>query len=272
MESSAEISKADAAELLAQQENARARAQDLERPYAVLALWHTVFVAAYITTLMVAFAAHRDTTAFTQANLVLLLAEVTLLEGAQQRYAVRSRARTDTVIAAAVAFAGFAIVLGLAFIDVRVPWWAGVIAGIAVLVALGLRPTIILVRGTGALSAPSVPEPLTTPARFVTALLGVIIGLLVALTPWPLLGSIAQLVAILGVTILLAARSARWGLTSVGREWGRPQWTALGVVAAALFAFTIAAAYLGPVAWPISVALGLAMAGAMVAASLVRSR
>lgn len=272
MESSPRISPTDAAELLAQQERARTRTQDLERPYALLALWHAAFVAAYIATLMVAFATPLDATAFSQAALVLLLAEVSLLEGAQQRYAVRSRARADTVIAAGVAFAGFAIVLGLAFIDVRVPWWSGIIAGVVVLVALGLRPALALVRGTGALRAPTAAGSLTTPARFVTTLLGVVIGLLVALTPWPLLSSIVQLVAILGVVFLLAARSSPWGFISVGNEWGRPQWTAFGIVAAVLFAFTVALAYLGAVTWPISLGLGVLIASALGAASLMRSR
>lgn len=238
----------------------------------MLALWHTVFVAGYITTLMVAFATPLDGASFSQAALVLLLAEVSLLEGAQQRYAVRSRARTDTVIAAAIAFAGFAIVFGLAFIDVTVPWWAGVTAGIVVLVALGLRPALALVRGTSALRAPTAAGSLTTPARLVTALLGAVIGLLVALTPWPLLSSVAQLVAILGVVFLLAARSSPWGFLNVGNEWGRVQWMAFGIVAVVLFAFTGALAYLGDVAWPISLGLGVLIAGTLGASSLLRSR
>lgn len=110
------------------------------------------------------------------------------------------------------------------------PWWLLLIVAVcpaiqpAALAILSVRR----MRGGDVRLLPPAPRvPLSGAAQLVTVGLGILCGFTTAFngSDWR---HIAQLLAMMVLLVMLALYRTRWGLASVGSEWGRAQWLGFG--------------------------------------------
>ena len=135
----------------------------------------------------------------------------------------------------------------------------------------GARPALVLMQNGAGQSAALPTAPLSRPVRWVTALIGVALGAMVALSVSAMLLAIASLVTLAALVLVVAWHGA-WGLPRAGFEWGRLQWVGFGVVVVAVWTIALLLARTEVVSWPIAAGVGLAVAGVMIVVSLAAPR
>ncbi|MDJ0376318.1 hypothetical protein [Cryobacterium sp. PH31-L1] len=157
--------------------------------------------------------------------LIPFLVLTQLVMGVRDRVGV-VRAHRPYLVSALIGLIPFLLLAGLSVLDVSYPWGLNLVAAAAPavpLAGLGLKAA----RRAGPRSRPVAPIEPGRPARIMTASLGLYLGLtgMLATFSWSALTGLAL---VIGLVILLALISSRWGLPSLGAVWGSREWAAYG--------------------------------------------
>ena len=246
----------------------------MPRPYAILLLWSAVALAAYMTAFILIFQPSLASGAgsqYTSLLLVPVLVQSGLINGARERFGVRMRGGGALFVALGVIVVIFIVMVLAIFVGVTYPWWVSVVVGAVLLGLMGARPALVIMQNGAAQSAALPTAPLSRPVRWMTALIGVALGAMVALSVSAMLFAIASIITLAALALLVAWHGA-WGLPRAGFEWGRAQWVGFGVVVVAVWTTALLLARTEVVSWPISAGVGLAVAGVMIGVSRATPR
>lgn len=244
-----------AAQLLneAERVGARSLAHTDFRAHAVIQGWTAAAMFVYAATFLLLFgnpdySASVVGSGYSYANVLLIpfLVLSQLVQGARNRLPISSAPlrrgiQLMMILSSTIIFlaAATATLLGVEY-----PWWASLLVAVAVAAPPGLLAIGTSRKADGTASNPhgvSPQPPLGRSAAAMTAGLGAYFGAIAALTPYSWF-PLAAMVFTLALLVQLAGWNARWGLPSVGSEWGQPQWLAFGITFTLLFALTIIAA------------------------------
>lgn len=270
---------ATAARLLngAERVDARLLAQTDFRAHAVIQGWTAAAIFVYAATFLLLFGNPNYSgsvvgSGYSYANVLLIpfLVLSQLVQGARNRLPV-SFARLRRGIQLPMILSSTALFLAAAtatLLGVEYPWWASLLVAAAVAAPLGSLSIVTSRKSGQTTSYPhgtSPRTPLSRTAAVMTAGLGAYFGVIAALTPYSWF-PVAVVLFFLALLVQLIGWSARWGLPSVGSEWGQPQWVAFGISFTVLFALTIISA---KTAW--NTPLMAIISGIVIAAPLVCS-
>ncbi|WP_157802936.1 hypothetical protein [Compostimonas suwonensis] len=271
----------------AEQLAARRRMRELSetttspRAYALLTLSAALMTAVFVTVYLIAFTGHasgRNGNVYAGYSLFILpivpeLMFTGLLAGARERFSVRRR-RGVAGVGTALVFAGFLVLLLLGISQIAYPWWINPVFGVVAFLLLGGPPLrrLVLERTQAGYASERrsserwSSEPLSPGIRTMTALIGVYLGALAAMSsqPWfPYVGMAAVLVLVIW--------GLPFGLPRAGYEWGPLCWGAFGLSTAILFGLTLALMRTDWVTPTVAVITGIAIALVMIAASMAAS-
>ena len=224
------------------------------RAHAMIQGWTTAAIFVYAATFLLLFgsADHTSSTdgvghnyAYVNVLLIPFFILMQLIQGARNRLPVSvtlpRRGITLLLVLPSMFFFLAAAVAALVGIDY--PWWVTLLVATAIAAPLGLL-AISTARKAGGTTAhvqfSSPRSPLGRTTAGMTAGMGVYFGIVAAVTPYPWF-PVAALVLTLLLFVALIGWNARWGLPSIGSEWGQPQWIAFGITFTLLFAQTIVA-------------------------------
>ena len=224
------------------------------RAHAMIQGWTTAAIFVYAATFLLLFgsADHTGSTdgvghnyAYVNVLLIPFFILMQLIQGARNRLPVSAtlprRGITLLLVLPSMFFFLAAAVAALVGIDY--PWWVTLLVATAIAAPLGVL-TISTARKAGGLAShvqpPSPRSPLGRTAAGMTAGMGAYFGVVAAVTPYPWF-PVAALILTLALFVALIGWNARWGLPSIGSEWGQPQWIAFGITFTLLFALTIVA-------------------------------
>ncbi|NYI41496.1 hypothetical protein [Demequina lutea] len=244
-----------AARLLADAERVGARtlAHTDFRAHAVIQGWVAAALFVYVGTYLLLFfnPGPEGSAVFHAYNYVglvmvpfLLLTQ--LVQGARNRLLIsvampRGGLRLLLMLPGLIVFLA-AMVASVA--DVGYPWWANLVAAAFVAVPMGVL-AFGTARKAGGMSShrrPATPSaPLGRAAATATVTLGISFGVIAALTPYSWYFWVTVL-PLLAVIVLSFGSGSRWGLPSIGSEWGQSQWFAFGITFTLLFALAVVAA------------------------------
>lgn len=245
---------ATAARLLADAERvgARARAQTDYRAHAVIQAWSAVSEFVFVATFLIlagtaganGLATGTEPPYVSYGWLLLIAFHMVnqLEEGASDRLPISAALPRRRVML--LLLPGLALVLAAtaaSLFGITYPWWAYLLVAAAVSAPLGglAISTARNARGTAPHGHEASPRPpLSRQAAKVTAVLGVIFGIIAASSAYPWFPAVMILLTFL-MAALLRDKSTPWGLPSIGSEWGQSQWVAFGVTVTALFALVI---------------------------------
>ncbi|MBW4032125.1 MAG: hypothetical protein HIU88_05620 [Acidobacteria bacterium] len=269
----AELSPADAAELLRRHEELRDRAasQGPSRSFALLTLATAVMVSSYMAVYLLTLR-YRPGGASTLTLVLVIPALIfsPLLSGARERFAVRRRRPGPLYWAGnGLLLAAFIVLGGLSIAGVGYPWWLALALPGAAFVTLASRPVRRLLSETTPKSERWQNHPLTGSARRVTVAIGVMTGLIAATSTWRWF-SIVFMAAML--LLLAMGWMPRWGLPRTGYEWGPIHWASFAVVTTAMFLLVI---LFSVTAWdttPVSVGAGAGVFVVMLAVAFLPAR
>jgi hypothetical protein len=245
-----------AARLLADAERVGAslRARTDFRAGALIQGWTAAAIFVYVATFLLLFGnpAHSWSAAgighnYVNVNVLLIpfLVLSQLVQGARNRLPI-SVALPRRGVKLLLVLPGMTIFLAAAtaaLVGIEYPWWASLLVAAVIAAPLGglAISTARKAGGTAPHSHGASPRPpLGRTAAGMTAGLGAYFGVVAALTPYSWF-PVAALFLTLALLVQLIGWSARWGLPSVGSEWGQPQWVAFGITFTLLFALTILA-------------------------------
>lgn len=224
------------------------------RAHAMIQGWTTAALFVYTATFLLLFGSTDYTGStdgvghnYSYVNVLLIpfFILTQLIQGARNRLPIsvtlRSRGITLLLILPGMIF--FLAAAAAALVGINYPWWVTLLVATAIAAPLGLL-AISTARKAGGTTAhvqlPSPRPPLGRTAAGMTAGMGVYFGVVAAVTPYPWF-PVAALILTLALFVALIGWNARWGLPSVGSEWGQPQWIAFGITFTLLFALTIVA-------------------------------
>lgn len=239
-----------------------------DRPFAWLTLVGAAFASAYVG-IWIAVTTLSLSVGFTSAAMTLLptiLLYTGLVTGSRERFSVRTRTSIRDVVVIIPAMIAFLVFALLSLAGVTYPWWLGIVVGGALFAGLGGSAIVKLVSSPrpASRSTPWRSEPLSRPARTVTALVGVALGVVVALAPFPMASSIATVVILLLVIMATVTPGSKLSLASTGFEWGAIHWVGFGIAVAIVYATTL----LFPLT-TLGSPLGAILCGVVTAAALV---
>ena len=224
------------------------------RAHALIQGWTAAAIFVYAATFLLLFgsADHTSSTdgvghnyAYVNVLLIPFFILMQLIQGARNRLPVSvtlpRRGITLLLVLPSMFFFLAAAVAALVGIDY--PWWVTLLVATAIAAPPGVL-TISTARKAGGLAShvqpPSPRPPLGRTAAGMTAGMGAYFGVVAAVTPYPWF-PVAALILTLALFVALIGWNARWGLPSIGSEWGQPQWIAFGITFTLLFALTIVA-------------------------------
>ena len=239
---------ATAAQLLQQQEVVRFRLERRgpSRGYQWFLVCSAVLLSVYAGVLLFAFSTSGSTagsSGYTYTNLMLLpvLLYSALANGARERFGIRNRASVAQVVGTVAAIAVVMILGWLSITDVGYPAWMNVVAPVVLFAVMAISPLRRLVADR---STPPTDRwentPPPTPARWATAGIGVVLGLLAATTAvvwYPIISAATLLVTL---SVVLISWRLPWGLRSTGYHWGPVNWAFFAAATSAMFALTAA--------------------------------
>lgn len=249
------LNASTAARLLADADRAgaRTRAQTDFRAHAVIQGWVAAALFVYVATYLLLFfnqdpegAAAGHAYSYLGLLMVPFLLFTQLVQGARNRLlisvAMPSRGLRLLLILPGLII--FLAAMAASVAGVGYPGWVDLVAAAAVAVPLGVLAIGTARKAGGApsrrLPAPE-PTPLGRTAATVTVTLGIGFGVIAVLTPYSWF-VVATLFSYLALMVLLIGWGSRWGLPSVGSEWGQSQWVAFGVTFTLLFGLAVVAA------------------------------
>jgi hypothetical protein len=249
------VDPSTAARLLDQAERvgARTRAHTDFHAHAVIQGWTATMLFVYVATALLLYS-NQDSGRATAGHAIryvgllfipfMLLSQ--LVQGARNRLLI-SVAMPRGGLRLLLILPGMVIFLVAMVVSVwgsGYPWWANLIVAAAVAVPLGLL-ALSTAKKAGAVPsrqrAATPPAPLARTAATVTVTIGISFGVIAALTPYSWF-DLATLCLYVALIVLTMSSGARWGLPSVGSEWGRSQWVAFGIAFTLLFALSVVAA------------------------------
>jgi hypothetical protein len=267
-----------AARLLQQQEEVRSRLarRGPSRGYQWLLVCSAVLLSAYVGVFLHAFSGFDPASAgpggYTYTNLMLLpvLLYSVLVNGARERFGIRTRASVAQAVGSVAAIVAFVVLGSLSIAGVGYPGWLNVVAPAVLFAVMAIAP---IRRLFASRSAPPTDRwantPLTVPARWATAGIGVVLGLLAATTTvvwFPIISAATLLVTL---SVVLISWRLQWGLRSTGFQWGPVNWVLFAVATAALFALAAALSTSYPVTEVVAVAVGVFVLVVMTIAALL---
>jgi hypothetical protein len=258
---------------------ARSNALTDFRAHAAIQGWTAAALFVYVVTFLLLFGnpAHSGSAAATGQSyvdvlLIPFLVLCQLVQGARNRlpvsFALPHRGmRLLLILPSTIIFLAAATAT---LVGIEYPWWVSLLIAAAVVAPFGGLAIGTARKATGAgfdSHGSSRRSPLGGTAAGMTAGLGAYFGVIAALTPYHWF-PLASVFLTLAQLVLLVGWSARWGLPSVGSEWGQPQWVAFGVTFTLLFALTILAT---KTAWntpPVATISGIVIAAPLVCSTL----
>ncbi|WP_162893281.1 hypothetical protein [Microbacterium halotolerans] len=251
----------DAAHQLAERDRLREQTEPLNPPreFAVLRMWTELAHVTYIGTVLLLLASYGVTSDETThmvhphifALLAPLIASSNLLDGARERFRVRTRKILATTWVALIIGASVFVVATIGiFTDVTVPWWIAVATTIA-MVALILPMSLRQVARSVPVEAKEQPAaPLDSASRVTMLCIAASIGLMLTPIGFPTDSRASAVLYAFAVACFLAASIAtlvnsrtRFSPSRLGYAWGRWQWTALGVCGAVCVTVVLFDAY-----------------------------
>jgi hypothetical protein len=249
------------------------------RAHAVIQAWTATALFVYVATVLLLYSnqdSGRATAGHAIRYLGLLMIPFLLLtqlvQGARNRLLI-SIAMPRGGVRLLLILPGMTIFLVAMVVSVwgsGYPWWANLIVAAAVAVPLGLLALSTARKGGGVPSRqhPSMPPaPLGRTAATATVALGIGFGVIAALTPYSWF-DLATICFYLALIVLATGWNTRWGLPSVGSEWGRSQWVAFGIALTLLFALAVLAARTSWDTPLVATLSGLAIAAPLVSTTL----
>ena len=224
------------------------------RAHAMIQGWTAAALFVYAATFLLLFGSPNypgstDGTGHNYAYVNVLLIPfftlMQLIQGARNRLPVSvilpRRGITLALILPGMVF--FLAAAVAALVGINYPWWVTFLVATAIAAPLGVL-TFSTARKAGGTTAhlqfSSPRSPLGRTTAGMTAGMGVYFGVVAAVTPYPWF-PVAALILTLLLFVVLIGWNARWGLPSVGSEWGQPQWIAFGIAFTLLFVLTIVA-------------------------------
>lgn len=213
------------------------------RGYWHLMLWSAVFAAAYLAVFLFSFGAVSEEQITSQPGgyqvswllITPVLAFCALNNGARERFAVRTTYSWMHWILFGLIIAGFMTLGVLWFSDIGYPWWLNVVLPLLLFIAMaagpirGLRSTPR--RGIGSWGN----APLSRSVRLTTVVLGLVLGVLLAVSTHRLAAVLVFLAGMVYLTVQLVAWNSRFGLSRAGYAWGPLHWGSFGACAAIMF-------------------------------------
>lgn len=239
-------SSQEVARMLRSHDEASERAEQRvpSRSFALFMLWGAVVVASYVAVFLFSFAGRpleEVTSGLGAYSTSLLMFPVVLfsvlVSGARERFGVRTTPSPGYWAVVGLMLACFFALLMLAVIGVSYPWWFTMFLPIALFLAMASGPIQRLRKAPTPDHERWVNEPLSKPVRWTTAIIGIILGAVVAVSPQPWF-PLVQVVTSLLILVAIINYRSRWGLARTGFEWGLTQWIAFAVTVGILFALT----------------------------------
>ncbi|MGO1769017.1 MAG: hypothetical protein ACTHZX_03600 [Microbacterium sp.] len=218
------------------------------RGYWLLTLGSAALLALYLGTYLFVFGNRTPVEASEQGEgylmtwvmLAPVLAFNSLVSGARERFSIRTRSGPLHWVLVGLCLAGFAVLGALSVVDIAYPWWLNVLLPLALFAVMAAAPI------RGLLATPRGPvadwraAPLSSPARLVTGIIGLVIGVLIATSAVPSAAMIAGLIAMVPlVIVMLLSWESSYGLPRVGYEWGPIHWGAFCIGAVVVFASVV---------------------------------
>ncbi|MWB97399.1 hypothetical protein [Agromyces seonyuensis] len=245
MESEREPTVAEAAELLGRHNEIRSRAarQRESRGSAWLQVVGSVLLSVYVGILLVMFTGfdpHESGGGPSQYVHLLLLPVLLfcgLVQGARDRFRVRTRPGVGQVIIGAAPLAAFMVLTALSIAGVAYPWWLNALIPL-VLFAATASPALRRLRDPQPSAADDrwSTQPLPPVTRWTTVAIGAAFGIGSAVSTWtwaPLVW-MAMWIALL-IAAIVGWRMP-WGLPRTGFLWGPAHWMLYGAATVVLFA------------------------------------
>lgn len=225
------------------------------RALSVIQGWVAATSFVYVATFLVLFAhpgtsegVSNSASSYVNVLVIPFLLFSQLVQGARSRLPIIAsfpQRLTPKLLLILPGVAIFAAAATAYIIGVRFPWWGSLLIACAIAAPLGILAIVSASKARGhAFPRPNTVHSrqlLSRTAARMTAGLGCYLGVLAALTPYgwfPVAAGILTFVLVM----LVAGWTARWGLPSVGSEWGFSDWVGFGIAFTLLFAVAIVAA------------------------------
>ncbi|MBH0099207.1 hypothetical protein I6E68_08665 [Salinibacterium sp. NSLL150] len=246
------------------------------RGFAWFSLWSALMAASYIGVFLFAFSVSIGTAGdsnpdkFSQTSLLLvpILAFTTMTTGTRERFGIRRALPRAVWIPLALAIIAMTFLSGLSVFDVPYSPWLIALVALTVFVPLAAPAIAQLIRVPRSRTpAGRSPEPLSTPVRWNTGIMGAVAGLLISFGTIPIVSALLMIAALAGIAFTYVLNESAWVLPRVGFEWGWIQWTAFGITTSTLFAFAILAPLAQSQSLAATIAAGIAVFLVMLAAS-----
>ncbi len=171
-------------------------------------------------------------------HLVLPVIVLSLLtSGARERFTVRKGPGRLWRLGGGLLVVLFVVLAVLRFTDVSYPWPIDALAVLTLFTGMMVQPARLW-RLSEAGAHRISPRPLPTPARFNTALLGAVLGFLIATVEWEYAPLSVVLLLVLMVAELALSHS-RWGLRRTGYDWAAVHWVVFGAGTLLLFSLIL---------------------------------
>ncbi|CAN5247852.1 hypothetical protein BH11ACT4_BH11ACT4_15400 [soil metagenome] len=280
MESNPHPSPRDAAEQLRSYDGVRAKVPGPPRAFLLLGLWAAVILAVYVGVFLLSLggrplnAAAPGPVYFSYVTIILfpVLVFSSVVAGARERFGIRTKPTLRYRIAYVLVCAGFITLGWLSIAGVPYPWGLNLLLPLLLFLTMAAGPIRQLLRKSATGQAAWINKPLSRPARWSTAAIGAVSGLLVGTAASPQWFSIVSLAVTLALVVVLIGWRARWGLPWTGYEWGPIHWIAFGISTSVLFLVFLLLSRTDLVTLPISIAAGGFVLLVMLTASFLPAR
>ncbi|CAO1651506.1 MFS transporter [Salinibacterium sp. NYA9b] len=227
-----------------------------------------VFLFAFSVSIGTAGDSNPDKFSQTSLLLVPILAFTTMTTGTRERFGIRRALPRAVWIPLALAIIAMTFLSGLSVFDVPYSPWLIALVALTVFVPLAAPAIAQLIRVPRSRTpAGRSPEPLSTPVRWNTGIMGAVAGLLISFGTIPIVSALLMIAALAGIAFTYVLNESAWVLPRVGFEWGWIQWTAFGITTSTLFAFAILAPLAQSPSLAATIAAGIAVFLVMLAAS-----
>lgn len=250
------------------------------RGFAWLLVWSALLFSAYVGVFLFSFsdfdAEATVPSGYTYTNLMLLpvLLFSGLISGARERFSIRSRPTPLQLLGYVAAVLGFMVLGALNIAGVDYPSWLNALAPVALFTVMGAAPLrrLLATRSGDEVSGRWRNDPLTIPARWTTAAIGVVLGILATTSTWTWFPIVSA--GVLMATLLAALIGWRmpWGLMRVGYRWGPAHWVLFAAATAAMFALVVVLTRTEGGATFVAGSLGALSCAAMVIAAVIPLR
>ncbi|PQZ93537.1 hypothetical protein CQ018_07620 [Arthrobacter sp. MYb227] len=256
----------------------RVKTQGPSRAFALFTLWSAIVVAMYVGVFLFSFGNRTvseavDAGGYAWNGILVfpILVFSSLASGARERFGIRTKPPLGHWIVIGLVIVGFVVLAWLSLSGVDYPWALNLLMMVTIFFTIASRSIRQLRDKRASNSDRWEAEPLNRSARCSTALIGLVMGLLVATstqTWFPLLSAVVMML----LAVMLMGWQTRWGFPSTGYEWAPIHWVAFGITISMLFLMTILLSRTAWITTPISLATGVFILLVMLSASLLPLR